>query len=143
MKRDGRDQTLPLVIEDRASVFPELARNANPDRNDRGETTQGRLGVRVQEITPDMVRQLRLESSDGVYVASVDPDSPAEAAGLAEGLIIRQVQAGMQKIPVNTLEDFRRAESLMKSGTDVALMVMQRNPQTNRWQSTFLAVTIP
>ena len=45
-----------------------------------------KLGIRVQAITADMVRQLRLSSSDGVMITAVDQDSLAEDAGLMRGL---------------------------------------------------------
>ena len=90
-----------------------------------------------------MVRQLRLSSSDGVYVASIDQDSPAEEAGIMRGTIITQVIAGTERFDVRNVEDFKRAERVIKSGQDVALMVLQRNANTNEWRSGFVAITIP
>ena len=90
-----------------------------------------------------MVRQLRLNSSDGVYVASVDQDSAAEDAGIMRGMIITRVIAGSERFDIRNVEDFKRAERAMKSGQDIALMVLQRNPNSNEWRSSFVAVTIP
>ena len=143
VNRDGHEEIIPVTIVDRAEVLPETAANRNPDNNDQGETQTARLGIRVQAITPDMVRQLRLDSSDGVLVSSVDPDSIAEDAGLTRGTIITRIIAGNQKVDIRNVDDFRRAERLLKSGTDVAFMVLRRNPNSNQYQSGFLAVTIP
>ncbi len=90
-----------------------------------------------------MVRQLRLNSSDGAYVSSVDQDSAAEEAGIMRGMIITRVIAGSERFEVRTVDDFKRAERAMRSGQDVALMVLQRNANTNEWRSSFVAVTIP
>src|SRR5947208_4382022 len=135
VNRDGHEETIPVTIVDRAEVLPETAGNRNPDNNDQGETQTARLGIRVQAITPDMVRQLRLDSSDGVLVSSVDPDSIAEDAGLTRGTIITRIIAGNQKVDIRNVDDFRRAERLLKSGTDVAFMVLRRNPNSNQYQS--------
>jgi len=143
INRDGKEQTIPVVIGDRQEVIGERASNNAPDNNDQGDTSQSKLGVRVQPITSDMVRQLRLNSSDGVYVASVDQDSAAEEAGITRGMIITRVIAGSERFDTRNVEDFRRAERAMKSGQDIALMVLQRNPNSNEWRSSFVAVTIP
>ena len=143
INRDGKEQTIPIVIGDRQEVIGERASNNAPDNNDQGDTSQSKLGVRAQPITSDMVRQLRLNSSDGVYVASVDQDSAAEDAGIMRGMIITRVIAGSERFDIRNVEDFKRAERAMKSGQDIALMVLQRNPNSNEWRSSFVAVTIP
>ena len=143
INRDGKEQTIPIVIGDRQEVIGERASNNAPDNNDQSEASQSKLGVHVQAISSDMVRQLRLSSSDGAYVASVDQDSPAEEAGIMRGTIITRVIAGNERFDVRNVEDFKRAERVMKSGQDIALMVLQRNPNTNEWRSGFVAVSIP
>jgi len=144
VNRDGKQQTIPIVIGDRQEVIGERASNNAPDNNnDQSESSQSKLGVHVQGLTSDMVRQLRLSSADGVYVSSVDQDSPAEEAGIMRGTIITRVIAGNERFDVRNVDDFKRAEKLLKSGQDIALMVLQRNPNTNEWRSGFVAVSIP
>jgi S1-C subfamily serine protease len=138
--------TFPVTIVDRQEILSESARNGrggSENGNDQGEASQAKLGIRVQAITSDMVRQLRLNSPDGVYVSSVEPDSVAEEAGIQRGTIITRVIAGNQRIEIRNVEEFRRAESILKSGMDVAFMVLQRDPNSNTYRSGFLAVTIP
>ena len=134
------------MIGDRTEVTAELEGNRGRGGNnndDQGDTTQAKLGIRVQAITPDMVRQLRLNSADGVYVASVDQDSVAEDAGIQRGTIITRIIAQNERFEIRNVEDFRRAERVLKSGMDVAFMVLQRNPNTNEYRSGFVALTIP
>ena len=53
-----------------------------------GETRRGWLGVRIQDVTPDMVEALEgLESTRGVMVTDV-PDGPAKEAGMQQGDVI-------------------------------------------------------
>ena len=146
VNRDGKEMTIPVTIVDRQEILTETTRNGGSPENGNdqgGEASQAKLGIRVQAITPDMVRQLHLSSPDGVYVSSVESDSVAEEAGLQRGTIITRMIAGNQRMDIRNVEDFRHAESGLKSGMDVAFMVMQRDPSSNTYRSGFLAVTIP
>jgi len=146
VNRDGKEMTIPVTIVDRQEILTESTRNGGaPDSgsDQGGEASQAKLGIRVQAITPDMVRQLHLSSPDGVYVSSVQPDSVAEDAGIQRGTIITRMIAGNQRMDIRNVEDFRHAESVLKSGMEVAFMVMQRDQSSNTYRSGFLAVTIP
>jgi serine protease Do len=145
INRDGKEQTVPVVIGDRQVVIGERAANREPDNNNDqgGGTSQTKLGIRVQNITPDMVRQLHLNTSEGVMITAVDQDSLGEEAGLARGMIITRVIAGSQRVEIKNVDDFNRAERLFKSGTDVAFMVLRRDPNSNQFSSGFYGVTIP
>ncbi len=52
-----------------------------------GETRRGWLGVRIQDISDDMVEALNLKSSDGVLVSDV-PEGPSKDAGILPGDVI-------------------------------------------------------
>ena len=91
VNRDGKEMTIPVTIVDRQEILTETTRNGGGPENGNdqsGEASQAKLGIRVQALTPDMVRQLHLSSPDGVYVSSVEQDSVAEDAGLQRGTII-------------------------------------------------------
>jgi serine protease Do len=143
INREGREMTIPVTVADRSEVLQANGDNRDnaPDRNDQGETTPARLGIRIQDITPDMVRQLRLPSSDGVYVSAVDPDSPADEAGIARGTIITRVIAGNQRYEIRNTDDFKKIEKNLKSGQEVAFMVLQQ--RGGQYRSGFLPLTIP
>ncbi len=49
---------------------------------------RGRLGVTVEDVTPDDVQRLKLDGETGVRVRSVEEDSPAAAAGLKEDDVV-------------------------------------------------------
>ena len=63
------------------------------------------VGVRVQEIPESLAESLELESREGVIVASVDPGSPAEKAGVRRGDVIHSI--GGERI--RNFDDARRA----------------------------------
>ena len=53
-----------------------------------GEIRRGVIGVRIQDLTPDLPEAFGVESANGAVIASVVSDSPAEVAGLRNGDII-------------------------------------------------------
>jgi serine protease Do len=144
VNRDGKEMTVPVTIVDRQEILSDRASNGggSDNSNDQGEASHAKLGIRVQAITPDMVRQLHLSSPDGVYVSAVEQDSVAEDAGFQRGTIITRIIAGQQRLDIRNVDDFRRAEMVLKSGMDVAFMIMQ-NPNGRGYQSAIVAVTIP
>jgi len=82
--RDGRRVTLhPVLIE-----LP-AARAAAGGRADGG--AQGRFGLAVEPVTPDMAGRLGLGNARGLVVNEVAPGSPASDAGIRAGDVIEQV----------------------------------------------------
>jgi serine protease Do len=143
VNRDGRETTIPVTVADRSEILQANGERDNgPGRNDQGEGTPARLGIRIQDITPDMVRQLRLPSQDGVYVSAVDADSAAEDAGIARGTIITRVIAGNQRFDIKNVDDFRRLEKSLKSGQEIAFGVLQQQ-RGGQYRSGFVPLTIP
>jgi serine protease Do len=53
-----------------------------------GKTQRGWLGVRIQEVTPDIAKSLGLKNEEGVLISMVNPGEPAEKAGLKAGDVI-------------------------------------------------------
>lgn len=53
-----------------------------------GKVARGWLGVQIQEVTPEIARNLGLPKVAGALVAKVGADSPAAAAGFAQGDVI-------------------------------------------------------
>ena len=53
-----------------------------------GHVSRGRIGVAVQPLSADKAKALGLDSANGALVGSVDPNGPAQAAGLRAGDVI-------------------------------------------------------
>jgi serine protease Do len=53
--------------------------------------SEEQLGLTVQNVTPETAESLGLKRSSGVVITSVQPQSPAAAAGLRRGDVILEV----------------------------------------------------
>ncbi|WP_372591947.1 DegQ family serine endoprotease [Guyparkeria sp.] len=53
-----------------------------------GQVTRGYLGVLIQPVTDELARSFGLDNTRGALVAQVQPDTPAEKAGIESGDII-------------------------------------------------------
>jgi serine protease Do len=146
--RDGREMTIPVAIVDREEILQVSDGGPGnlPERGDTGERASARIGIRVQAITPETIRQLRLpaEVQEGVLVSSVEQGSEAEEAGLERGAtVITGIIAGNQRFDIRSVEDYRRAEMALKSGSEVAFRVMLRNPNGSQWRPALIPIRIP
>ena len=55
------------------------------------EAKQPRYGITVQDLSPEIAAQLGLDGPEGVLIARVQPDSPADEAGLRQRDVILEV----------------------------------------------------
>jgi serine protease Do len=56
-----------------------------------GKATHARLGVTIQEVNQALADSFKLDKPEGALIANVDPDGPANAAGLVSGDVITKV----------------------------------------------------
>jgi serine protease Do len=118
--RDGKMQDASVTLGE----LPETAAN---NTNSQGEESSGALaGVQVQELTSDLSQQLKMPAgTHGVVITSVDQSSPAAEAGLAQGMVIQEVNHK----PVSNMQQYRQA--LASAGDKPVLLLVNRNGITN------------
>ena len=82
-----------------------------------GKTQRGWLGVRIQEITPDIAKSLGLKKEEGVLISMVNPGEPAEKAGIQAGDVIIE----FNKKKIKDVRSLQRivAESAVSSSANV------------------------
>ena len=56
-----------------------------------GKVQRGRLGVAIQSVDKDLAQSFGLPDATGALIASVEPDSPADKAGLLAGDVVLSV----------------------------------------------------
>jgi serine protease Do len=84
-----------------------------------GRVERGLLGVQIQPVTEDLAKSMSLDSEKGALVAQVTPDSPALAAGIKSGDVIKSVDGK----DIASIRDLTRMISAVKPGTSVKLGV--------------------
>ena len=70
------------------AVPSNMARSVVEQLAEYGEVRRGRLGVLIQDLTPELAGALNLDISQGAVITRVEPESPAEKAGLAAGDVV-------------------------------------------------------
>jgi len=98
-----------------------MARNVMDQLTKNGRVSRGRLGVNIQEITPELAQSMNLKDSRGVLVSGVEPGMPAEKAGVREEDVIIAVNGTR----VDDSNSLRNRIAAMSPGTDVALTVLR------------------
>jgi S1-C subfamily serine protease len=91
------------------------------------ELARQRLGVTLQELTPDLVRALALSSQRGVVVSDVERNSAAWRAGLRRGHVIARVGGS----DVNSLDDVGRVLEDVPRNVSLTLLVISSTRQGN------------
>ncbi|MFP4405725.1 Do family serine endopeptidase [Rhodosalinus sp.] len=86
-----------------------------------GEVRRGRLGVAIQDLTPDLAEALDVETETGAIVGSVEPGTPADRAGLAAGDVIVAVDGD----PVEGSADLRQKIGLRRPGDEVEIAYLR------------------
>ncbi|HVN24421.1 MAG TPA: DegQ family serine endoprotease [Syntrophorhabdales bacterium] len=80
-----------------------------------------KLGIGVQNITPDIAQALGLKESAGVVVTQVEPGSPAENAGIRQGDVIREVD----RKPVKDVRSLMDQIAKAKDNESILLLVQR------------------
>ena len=133
--RDGHPQSVTVQLVERPKNV-----NARAIPSDRGEgdgeggaIQQGRLGIQGQTITPETIERMRLKLKvpTGVFVASVQPGSPAADAGLLHGDVIH----GLHQAEIKSVEELAQAVKSLAPGD--YMLEVERSRRT-----IFLTVTI-
>jgi serine protease Do len=57
-----------------------------------GKVVRGWLGVSIQELTPDLIKAMKLDISKGALIADVVTGGPADAAGIQKGDVVTAYQ---------------------------------------------------
>jgi serine protease Do len=66
----------------------EVALDVSRQLRAEGKVTRGRLGVRVQPMTKELAQSFKLKEPNGALIATVEPGSPADKAGLKPGDVV-------------------------------------------------------
>jgi serine protease Do len=106
--------SLAIPIDDVMRVVDQLRAS--------GKVTRSRIGVQISEVTDDVAKALGLPKAEGAMVGSVQPKSPAEAAGVQPGDVITAFDGK----PIKRWSDLPRMVGDLKPGTATSLQVWRK-----------------
>ena len=110
VSRDGQDKTYQVIVAERKDR-PKVAIEGG-----NGKTS---FGMSVQEITPQIARQLGITTSKGVIVTDVEEGSPADEVGIQPRDIILQVN----KVNIASPKDYQREIEKAAAKSSILLLI--------------------
>ena len=90
-----------------------------------GEVKRGRIGVAIQDLTPDLADAMKTSHTTGAVIAKVESGSPAERAGLRNGDLV----LALNGTAVNSGTQLRNLIGLARIGDEVTLTVDRRGSE--------------
>ena len=124
--RDGKEKRVTVELGELAA--DEVAAAEEPR-----EKVESEIGLEVQTLTSSMAGRLNMEGEEGVIVTKVKSGSPAEAAGIQHGDLVKEVNR--QKVTDTT--EYKKALGKSKPGDSVLLLLRRDNA------TLFVAVKVP
>ncbi len=118
--RDNKEQTAKLTL---GEFQPKKDENDAEKQN--SEPAQGKLGLSLQQLNPQIAQQLGLKNvSEGLVVMEVQPGSAADEAGIGQGDVITEIN----RQSVNTIDEVKQA--ITKADGKPLLLLINRQGQT-------------
>jgi serine protease Do len=91
-----------------------------------GQAKRGWLGVQIQDLTPEFSESLGYDSTDGAFVASVQPDSPAAKSNIQAGDIIMEFNGKK----ISSFKDLPKVVAETPVGSEVVVKVWRNGGLT-------------
>jgi serine protease Do len=116
--REGETQKIPVTI----GTLPSKAGQKGP-----GVKPETDIGLTVQNLTGDLAAQLGFQGLSGIVITSVEPGSPADEAGLKEGMLIQKV--GQKQ--VTDVEEFQ--SEIRKESKKGSILLLVRSKEYSEY----------
>jgi serine protease Do len=116
--------SLAIPIEEAMAVVDQLRAT--------GSVTRSRIGVQIGELSKDVAQAIGLPKAEGALVGGVEPDAPADKAGVLPGDVITK----FGDKPIGRWSDLPRLVGETKPGTTSTLEVWRKG------KSLTLTVTV-
>ena len=121
LSRSGGSQGIGFAIP------ANLSRNVMEQLVANGKVVRGYIGVRTQEITPELAAEFKLSQRAGALVTEVMPGSPAEKAGLKDGDVVTKLEGK----PVIDARHLKLAAATIAPGKKVLLEIFRNGKTIN------------
>jgi serine protease Do len=98
-----------------------LAKNVKDSIISTGKYERPFIGIQLQDLTSELAKQFGLKSTSGVLISTVEPNSPAQKAGLKNGDVIIK----LDNKSINSSGSLVGQIAAKKVGDNVTLVVMR------------------
>lgn len=95
------------------------------DLKTHGEVQRGLLGINIQDVSSELVKEKNLKNISGVYVAGVNENSAAIEAGLKEGDVITKIE----DVTVNSSSELQEAVARHRPGDKIHVTYVRKGEQ--------------
>ncbi|MBM4286219.1 MAG: DegQ family serine endoprotease [Deltaproteobacteria bacterium] len=123
--RQGKEKTFSLTV---AELKEEKTARVPEDR-----TEEPLIGLTVENLDPNLARQLGLKESEGVVVVRVTPGSTAAEAGLRAGDLILEINGKA----VKTVQDYRTLVAALTKDSHARFLIKRQG------HTLFFTVEVP
>jgi serine protease Do len=110
--RDGREKTFKVEIAKRMDEKIASVKDSMKGRSDE-------IGIRVANITQEIIRQFNISETEGVIVMDVDPEGGAADAGIIQGDVIKEIN----RQPIKSVKDYAEALGKIKKGESIKIFI--------------------
>ena len=129
----GKDVNMTILRENKRIPLQVKVAELKEQEKVASAAEQGKFGLSVQTVTPDIARTLGLDQAGGVIISGIEAGSPAADADLQRGDVILEIN----RRPVNSIDDFQKTIDSVKPGSNLLFLVRRG---TN---NMFLAMNVP
>ena len=118
--RNNNKKEIDVKLGTRPNKVTSENNNTN-EQGSEGNYSNDKLGLSVQNLTPDIAKQLGYSNEKGVIVTNIAPGSPAEDAGMQVKDLIKEVN----KQKVTSVSEFEDILSKTNLGNPVAFLIQR------------------
>ena len=86
-----------------------------------GKVSRGRLGILMQQLTPELAKSFNLKEAKGALIAQIEKDGPADKAGLRDGDIVIEYNGK----PIADIRELSQAVASTKPGAKVKVKAIR------------------
>jgi len=84
---------------------------------------EGELGIRVSELTSEIIRRFNITEKGGVIVTDVEAEGQGAKAGVRIGDIIKEINHQ----PIETVKDYENETKKLKKGDPIQMFIKRIN----------------
>jgi serine protease Do len=123
--RNGKEMDLTITVAQRPGSQAVVEKKKGDEKKGKKQKDHIDTGMTMEDITPVIAKDLGMpEKTRGVVVDGIQPDGPADRAGLGRGDVILEVD----RKPVKDVDGFY---SMVKEKKSYLLRVRRSDPQNH------------